>query len=86
VGCPYDLQRQQQGYGLFALQLRERNGHNAPPGQHLDGGGFGDDGKQKNYGANFMFSETTSSLIVTNEARFGFNYLHTGFQHPTRPT
>ena len=59
-------------------------GHNAPPlGNILDGGGFGDDGKQKNYGANFMFSEThvfTQSL--TNEARFGFNYLHTGFQHP----
>jgi hypothetical protein len=59
-------------------------GHNAPPlGSILDGGGFGDDGTQKNYGANFMFSEThvfTQSL--TNEARFGFNYLHTGFQHP----
>lgn len=59
-------------------------GHNAPPlGDILDGGGFGDDGKQKIYGANFMWSEThvfTQSL--TNEARFGFNYLHTGFQHP----
>lgn len=59
-------------------------GHNTPPlGNIVDGGGFGDDGKQKNYGANYMWSEThvfTPSL--TNEARFGFNYLHTGFQHP----
>ena len=59
-------------------------GHVAPPlGNILDGGGFGDDGKQKTYGANFMWSEThvfTQSL--TNEARFGYNYLHTGFQHP----
>jgi hypothetical protein len=59
-------------------------GHNAPPlGNILDGGGFGDDGKQKNYGANFMFSEThVFTQAFTNEARFGFNYLHTGFQHP----
>ena len=59
-------------------------GSNAPPlGNILDGGGFGDDGKQKNYGANFMFSEThVFTQTLTNEARFGFNYLHTGFQHP----
>ena len=59
-------------------------GHNAPPlGNILDGGGFGDDGKQKDYGANYMASEShvfTQSL--TNEIRFGFSYLHTGFQHP----
>ncbi len=59
-------------------------GHNSPPlGNILDGGGFGDDGKQKDYGANFMFSETHMfTPTFTNEARFGFNYLHTGFQHP----
>ena len=59
-------------------------GHNAPPlGNILDGGGFGDDGKQKNYGANYMWSEThVFTQTLTNEARFGFNYLHTGFQHP----
>jgi len=59
-------------------------GHNAPPlGSVLDGGGFGDDGKQKNFGGNFMWSEThVFTQTFTNEARFGFNYLHTGFQHP----
>jgi hypothetical protein len=58
-------------------------GTNAPPlGNILDGGGFGD-GKQKNLGANFMWSEThVFTPMLTNEARFGFNYLHTGFQQP----
>jgi hypothetical protein len=59
-------------------------GYNPPPlGTILDGGGFGDDGTQKDLGENFMLSEThvfTQSL--TNEFRVGYNYLHTGFQHP----
>src|SRR5579871_1206608 len=34
-------------------------GYKTPPlGNILDGGGFGDDGKQKIYGANYMWSET----------------------------
>jgi len=59
-------------------------GHNAPPlGTTLDGGGFGDDGKQKNLGQNFMWSEThVFSDTLTNEARVGYNYMHTGFAHP----
>lgn len=59
-------------------------GFKAPPlGPILDGGGFGDDGKQKVYGANYMWSEThVFTPTLTNELRFGFNYLHTGFQHP----
>jgi len=59
-------------------------GYRTPPlGPILDGGGFGDDGTQTNLGENFMFSEThifTQSL--TNEFRLGYNYLHTGFEHP----
>jgi hypothetical protein len=54
-----------------------------PLGNILDGGGFGDDGTQKDLGQNFMLSEThvfTQSL--TNEARIGYNYMHTGFEHP----
>jgi hypothetical protein len=59
-------------------------GYKTPPlGPILDGGSFGDDGKQKIYGANYMWSEThVFNPKLTNEARFGFNYLHTGFQHP----
>jgi hypothetical protein len=59
-------------------------GYRTPPlGPILDGGGFGDDGAQTNLGENFMLSEThifTQSL--TNEFRLGYNYLHTGFEHP----
>ena len=59
-------------------------GYRTPPlGPILDGGGFGDDGTQTNLGENFMLSEThifTQSL--TNEFRLGYNYLHTGFEHP----
>ena len=51
-------------------------------GPILDGGGFGE-GKNKNYGANYMASEShTFSQSLVNEVRFGFNYLHTGFQQP----
>ena len=46
-------------------------------GPILDGGG---QAANKNYGGNYMFSEThTFSPTLVNEVRFGFNYLHTGF-------
>ncbi len=59
-------------------------GFKTPPlGDILDGGGFGDDGTQKIYGANYMWSEThVFTPTLTNEARVGFNYLHTGFDQP----
>ena len=59
-------------------------GYRTPPlGAILDGGGFGDDGTQTNLGENFMVSEThIFSQSLTNEFRLGYNYLHTGFEHP----
>ncbi|MGB6829712.1 MAG: carboxypeptidase-like regulatory domain-containing protein, partial [Terracidiphilus sp.] len=57
--------------------------HIAPLGDILDGGGFGDDGPQKDMGQSFMTSEThVFSQTLTNEARVGFTYLHTGFEQP----
>ena len=57
--------------------------HVAPLGDILDGGGFGDDGPQKDMGQSFMTSEThVFTQTLTNEARVGFTYLHTGFQQP----
>ena len=78
----YNLSSRDTAYSRYSYG--NEVGQNAPPlGNILDGGGFGDDGKQKNYGANFMFSEThVFSQTITNEARFGFNYLHTGFVPP----
>src|SRR5579859_2716728 len=59
-------------------------GYRTPPlGAILDGGGFGDDGTQTNLGENFMLSEThIFTQTLTNEFRLGYNYLHTGFEHP----
>jgi hypothetical protein len=56
-------------------------GFRVPPlGNILDGGGFGDDGPQKNLGQSFMVSEAhVFTQTLTNEARFGFTYLHAGF-------
>lgn len=78
----YNLSAKDTAYSRFSFW--NQVGHNAPPlGNILDGGGFGDDGKQKNLGDNFMFSWThVFAPTLTNEARFGFNYMHTGFQHP----
>ena len=46
-------------------------------GPILDGGG---QASNKNYGANYMASEThVFNPTLANEARFGFNYLHTGY-------
>jgi hypothetical protein len=57
--------------------------HLPPLGDILDGGGFGDDGPQKIMGQSFMTSEShVFSQTLTNETRFGFTYLHTGFQQP----
>jgi hypothetical protein len=57
--------------------------HVPPLGNILDGGGFGDDGPQKYLGQSFMTSEThVFTQTLTNEARFGFTYLHTGFEQP----
>lgn len=78
----YTISSRDTAYSRYSYS--NEMGYNPPPlGPILDGGGFGDDGTQKNYGANFMFSEThVFTPTLTNEARFGFNYLHTGFQHP----
>ncbi len=78
----YNLSNKDTAYSRYSYG--NEMGQNAPPlGNILDGGGFGDDGTQKNYGANFMFSEThVFTQTITNEARFGFNYLHTGFVPP----
>jgi hypothetical protein len=78
----YNIREKDTAYSRYSYW--NEVGYNTPPlGPILDGGGFGDDGKQKDYGANFMFSEShVFTPTLTNEARFGFNYLHTGFQHP----
>jgi hypothetical protein len=69
-------------YSRFSY-WNEMGFYTPPLGPILDGGGFGDDGTQKDLGQNFMFSEThVFSQTLTNEFRVGYNYMHTGFKHP----
>jgi hypothetical protein len=68
-------------YSRFSY-TNERWNNTPPLGNILDGGGFGD-GSNLAMGENFMLSEThIFSQSLTNEARIGYNYLHTGFTHP----
>ncbi len=52
----------------------------APPLGILDGGNFGQDGQNSNYGKGVVFSETHFfSPTLSNEFRVGFNYLHASY-------
>lgn len=65
-----------QAFARFSY-INEPAFHPSPLGQILDGGTYGDSGSIKNFGQNFMMSEThsfTSSLV--NEFRFGYNWGH----------
>jgi outer membrane receptor protein involved in Fe transport len=63
-------------------------GYDPPPlGTTLDGGGFGNDGNILNLGQNFVASETHEfTPTLSNEFRFGFNYLHDGYLQPNANT
>ena len=78
----WNVSARDQMYSRFSYW--HEPGYYAPLlGPILDGGGFGSDGNQTNLGENFMFSEThIFTPTLTNEFRIGFNYLHTGFEHP----
>jgi hypothetical protein len=58
-----------------------------PLGTTLDGGGFGNDGNILNLGQNFVASETHEfTPTLSNEFRFGYNYLHDGYLQPNANT
>jgi len=70
---------------VFArLSYAHEYGYQAPPlGPILDGGTYAADGKQINLAENIAISEThIFSRTLTNEARFGFNYGHFGYEQP----
>src|SRR5579862_5955183 len=51
-----------------------------PPLGVLDGGGYGGDGQNSNYGKSGVFSETHFfSPTLSNEFRLGFNWLHASY-------
>jgi hypothetical protein len=58
-----------------------------PLGNILDGGTFGNDGNILNLGENFVLSETHEfNASLSNEFRFGYNYLHDGYLQPNANT
>lgn len=77
-----NLTSKDSAYSSFSY-WNEMGYYTPPLGKILDGGGFGSDGSQKDLGDLFMVSEThIFTPTLTNEFRFGFNYMHTGFEHP----
>lgn len=58
-----------------------------PPLGILDGGGFGSDGQDSNYGKSGVFSETHFfSPTLFNEFRLGYNWLHAAYLQPESTT
>jgi hypothetical protein len=82
----YNLSSKDQAFSRFSYA--HLNGFRPPPlGNVLDGGSYGDDGNIFNKSENFVFSEShVFSANLTNEFRFGYNYLHTGFSSPLEGT
>ena len=75
----------QKDQAFARLSYAHEYGYQAPPlGPILDGGTyFCADGTQINLAENIAISEThIFSPTLTNEARFGFNYGHFGYQQP----
>jgi hypothetical protein len=70
----WNISQHDQAFARFSY-FNDPAFHPAPLGPILDGGNYGDDGNLKNFGENFVGSEThefTSNLV--NAFRFGYNY------------
>jgi hypothetical protein len=79
VRMDYNMSNSDTAYSRYSYYNDVGQGWNGQSvlGPILDGGG---QASNKNYGANYMLSEShIFSSTMVNEARFGFNYLHTGF-------
>jgi len=72
----WNITSKDQAFGRYSYN-HEPATHPAPFGTILDGGGFGDTGQVVQLGENFAGSETHEfSPTLTNEFRFGYNYMH----------
>ena len=79
IRTDYNISAKDQTFVRFSSY--DEPGYRTPPlGKVLDGGGFGNSGYIINLGQNFVFSEThVFTQNLSNEFRFGFNYLHDGY-------
>lgn len=82
----WNISPKDQTYSRFSYW--HEPGNRPPPlGPILDGGNFSDNGTFLNLGENFMWSEShVFTPTLSNEFRFGYNYLHTGFLQPNYNT
>lgn len=79
IRMDYNMSAKDQMFSRFSY-YDEPSYHTPPLGTTLDGGGFGSSGYTVNLGENFMYSEThVFNPNLSNEFRFGYNYLHDGY-------
>ncbi|WP_308419059.1 TonB-dependent receptor [Silvibacterium dinghuense] len=82
----WNISPKDQLFARFSY-YHEPGDYTPPLGPILDGGSFGTTGTIINLGENFVGSEThIFSSTLSNEFRFGYNYLHDGYQQPNATT
>ena len=82
----YNATNNDQMFARFSY-YHEPGNYLPPLGPILDGGSFGNDGNIINLGENFVLSEThVFTPTLSNEFRFGYNYLHDGYVQPNANT
>jgi len=78
VRLDYNFSSKDQMFGRYSYSNNPESF--VPPLGVLDGGSFGSDGQNSNYGKSGVFSETHFfSPTLSNEFRLGFNYLHASY-------
>jgi hypothetical protein len=78
VRLDYNFSSKDQMFGRYSYSNNPESF--VPPLGVLDGGSFGSDGQNSNYGKSGVFSETHFfSPTLSNEFRVGFNYLHASY-------
>jgi hypothetical protein len=86
IRMDYNMSAKDQMFSRFSY-YDEPQYHTPPLGNILDGGGFGNTGTTVDLGENFMYSETHAfNPNLSNEFRFGYNYLHDGYFQPNYNT
>jgi len=78
----YNFSQKDQMFGRYSYSNNPTT-YVAPFGAILDGGSYGGDGQDSNYGKSGVFSETHFfSPTLSNEFRLGYNWLHAAYLQP----
>lgn len=85
VRVDYNFSAKDQMFGRYSYSNSPTSF--TPPLGVLDGGGYGSDGQNSNYGKSGVFSETHFfSPTLSNEFRLGFNWLFAAYLQPDSAT